>query len=74
MQKGETCVISTVKEGEHRRGRRELREEETYEFNTPAEKSGLEVLIIGEFTTLEDLDRIDNGDTTVELATGNVVI
>ena len=56
------------------KGAEKIREEGTYEFNTPAEKSGLEVLVIGEFTTLEDLDRIDNGDTTVELATGNVVI
>ena len=56
------------------KGTEKIREEGTYEFNTPAEKSGLEVLIVGEFTTLEDLNRIDNGDTAVELATGNVVI
>ena len=56
------------------KGAEKIHEEGTYEFNTPAEKSGLEVLVIGEFTTLEDLDRIDNGDTAVELATGNVVI
>ena len=38
------------------KGTEKIREEGTYEFNTPAEKSGLEVLIVGEFTTLEDLD------------------
>ena len=67
------CGLNS-KGGIAEKGTEKIREEGTYEFNTPAEKSGLEVLVIGEFTTLEDLNRIDNGDTAVELATGNVVI
>ena len=46
----------------------------THELDTPSEKGSLKVLIIVEFTALEDLDRVDDRDTAVELPTWDVVI
>ena len=46
----------------------------THELDTPSEEGCLKVLIIVEFTALEDLDGVDDRDTTVELPTWDVVI
>ena len=48
--------------------------EGTHELDAPPKERGLEVLLIGERTTLEDLDRVDNGDATVKLAAGDVIV
>lgn len=49
-------------------------QEGTYELDAPAEESGVKVLVVGERGTLEDLERVDDRETTVELATGDVVV
>ncbi len=46
----------------------------TYQLNTPPEQSSLEVLGIGERPALNDGNRVNNGEATVELAPGNVVV
>jgi hypothetical protein len=47
---------------------------ETDPFNSPAKDSGLEVFCLGELATLENLDRVDDAQATVELSTGDVVV
>lgn len=45
-----------------------------HKLNAPSEESGMEVLVVGEVRALEDLERVDNRETAVELATWNVVV
>jgi len=47
---------------------------QTYELNAPAEEGGVEVLVIGKVRALEDLERVDDRETAVELAAGDVVV
>jgi hypothetical protein len=46
----------------------------THKLNAPAEKRGLEILVIREVRALEDLERVDDRETAVELAAGDVVV
>ncbi len=51
-----------------------IREEGTYELDAPAEKGGLEVLVVIELAAFEDLDGVDDRHTTIELPSGDVVV
>jgi len=46
-----------------------LKEERTYPLNAPAQKVGLEDLLLGQrLAALEDAESLGNGQTTVHLA------
>jgi hypothetical protein len=46
----------------------------THKLNAPAEESGVEVLVVSEVRALEDLESVDDRETAVELAAGDVVV
>lgn len=46
----------------------------TYELNTPPKNSALEVLFIRQGAALKDRDSVDDRQTTVELATWDIVV
>lgn len=47
---------------------------ETHKFHCPSKDGSLEVFIVGQWTSFEDLDGFDDGEATVELASDDVVI
>ena len=49
-------------------------EDGTHELDAPPEESRLEVLVLGQLTTLEDLDGVDDRHTAVESPVGNIVV
>lgn len=51
-----------------------MRGKDTDEFDAPSQDGGLEVLVIGQGSPLENLNGIDNGDSSVEFSTRNIII
>ena len=46
----------------------------TYQLHTPAQDSSLQVLIVRQRTSLQDLHCINDGQAAVQLASGNIVV